>query len=92
MDAAIATADRISASVFQAVARHGAFSRDMAASVEEAGGSSDHIRQSARRISDNAAAAVDGADTMRRTAHQLADEAHRLDARANAFLTAIRAA
>ncbi|WP_257539123.1 methyl-accepting chemotaxis protein [Sphingobium sp. CFD-1] len=92
MDAAIATADRISASVFQAVARHGAFSRDMAASVEEAGGSSDHIRQSARHISDNAAAAVDGADTMRRTAHQLADEAHRLDARANAFLTAIRAA
>ncbi len=92
MDAAIATADRVSASVFEAVAHHGAFSRAVAGSVEEAGGSSDHIRQSASRISDNAAAAVDSADTMRRAARQLADEAHRLDARASAFLDAIKAA
>ncbi|BAV65386.1 hypothetical protein SCLO_1023460 [Sphingobium cloacae] len=92
MDAAIATADRAAVAVFDAVARHGAFSRTMADSVAEAGGSSDHIRQSASRISDNAAAAVDSADAMRKAADQLADEAHRLDARATAFLTAIRAA
>lgn len=92
MDAAIATAERASASVFQAVAHHGAFSRTMAASVEEASNSSAHIRISASRISENAATAIESADTMRGAAHQLSDEAHRLDARATAFIAAIRAA
>ncbi|WP_313809620.1 methyl-accepting chemotaxis protein [Sphingobium sp.] len=92
MDAAIATADRVSASVFRAVARHGAFSRAIARSVEEAGQSSDHIRASASRISDNADVAVDGAKAMRNAAGRLAEEARRLDDRASAFIRAIQAA
>lgn len=89
MDGAMATADQLSASVFEAVARHGAFSRAIAASVAEAGQSSEHIRLSARQISDNAGAAVAGARDMRTVASQLADDAHRLDARASAFLQAV---
>lgn len=90
MDAAIATADRLSASVFRAVARHGAFSRAIAGSVAEAGLSSQHIRVSAAQISDNAGSAVDGARGMRHAATQLAEEAHRLDARASVFIRAIQ--
>ena len=90
MDAAIATADRLSASVFDAVARHGAFSRAVAGSVAEAGQSTQHIRVSAAQISDNAGAAVDGARDMRQAATRLAEEAHRLDARASVFIRAIQ--
>lgn len=90
MDAAIATADRLSASVFDAVARHGAFSRTVAGSVSEAGQSTEHIRVSAARISDNAGAAVDSARDMRQAASRLAEEAHRLDARAGLFIRAIQ--
>ena len=89
MDSAIATADRLSGSVFEAVARHGAFSRTIASSVAEAGVSSEHIRVSASRISDNAGAAVEGASNIRHAAGQLAQEAHRLDARASLFIQAI---
>lgn len=92
MDAAIATADRLSASVFEAVARHGAFSRAIAGSVEEAGEASEHIRASASRISVNAGAAVEGAQAMREAAGRLSEEAHRLDDRASAFIRAIQAA
>lgn len=89
MDSAIATADRLSGSVFEAVARHGAFSRTIAGSVAEAGVSSEHIRVSASQISDNAGAAVEGARDIRHAASQLAQEAHRLDARASLFIQAI---
>ena len=89
MDSAITTADRLSASVFEAVARHGAFSRAIASSVAEAGVSSDHIRVSASQISDNAGSAVEGAGNIRYAASQLAQEAHRLDARASLFIQAI---
>lgn len=92
MDAAIATADRLSASVFQAVARHGNFSHAMAGSVEEAGEASAHIRTSASQISVNAEVAVDGATAMRKAASRLSEEAHRLDARASAFIRTIQAA
>ncbi len=90
MGAAIETADRLSASVFDAVARHGAFSRSIAASMSEAGESSDHVRLSASQISGNADAAVDGARNIRHAASQLAGEAQRLDARASLFIEAIR--
>ena len=83
------TADRLSASVFEAVARHGAFSRTIAGSVAETGVSSEHIRVSASQISDNAGAAVEGARDIRHAAGQLAQEAHRLDARASLFIQAI---
>jgi len=89
MDSAIMTADRLSASVFEAVARHGAFSRTIAGSVAETGVSSEHIRVSASQISDNAGAAVEGARDIRHAAGQLAQEAHRLDARASLFIQAI---
>ena len=90
MGSAIETADRLSASVFDAVARHGAFSRGIAASMAEAGESSDHVRLSASQISGNADAAVDGARNIRHAASQLAGEAQRLDARASLFIEAIR--
>ncbi|WP_449470833.1 methyl-accepting chemotaxis protein [Sphingobium chungangianum] len=90
MGSAIETADRLSASVFDAVARHGAFSRGIAASMSEAGESSDHVRLSASQISGNADAAVDGARNIRHAASQLAGEAQRLDARASLFIEAIR--
>lgn len=92
MDAAMATADRLSASVFEAVARHGAFSRAIAGSVGEAGEASEHIRSSASRISANAGVAVDGAKAIRNAASQLSQEAHRLDDRASAFICAIQVA
>lgn len=92
MDAAMATADRLSASVFDAVARHGSFSHAMAGSVGEASEASEHIRSSASQISANAGAAVDGARGMRQAASRLAEEAHRLDARASAFIHAIQVA
>ncbi|WP_240334234.1 methyl-accepting chemotaxis protein [Sphingobium estronivorans] len=92
MDAAMATADRLSASVFEAVARHGAFSQAIAGSLGEAGEASEHIRTSASRISANAGVAVDGAKAMRNAASQLAQEAHRLDDRASAFIRVIQAA
>ena len=90
MGSAIEKADRLSASLFDAVARHGAFSRGIAASMSEAGESSDHVRMSASQISNNASAAVDGAQAMREAAGQLAAEAQRLDARASLFIEAIR--
>ncbi len=90
MGSAIEKADRLSASLFDAVARHGAFSRGIAASMSEAGESSDHVRVSASQISKNASAAVDGAQAMREAAGQLAAEAQRLDARASLFIEAIR--
>lgn len=90
MGSAIEKADRLSASLFDAVARHGAFSRGIAASMAEAGESSDHVRVSASQISNNAGAAVDGARAMREAASQLAAEAQRLDARASLFIEAIR--
>ena len=89
MGSAIETAYQLSASVFDAVARHGAFSRTIAASMSEAGVSSDHVRLSASQISNNAGAAVDGARDIRHAASQLAAEAHRLDARASLFIEAI---
>ena len=89
MDAAIGTADRLSAAVFDAVERQGAFSRAVAFSVADAGSSSDHIRTRARQISDHAQDAVTGAQAMRDVAHRLAEEAHRLDARAGGFIAAI---
>ena len=92
MDAAIATADRLAASVFDAVARHGAFSRTIAASVAEAGASSDHIRSRASEISGSATAAADGARAMGSTARRLADETRRLDMRASIFIRAIKVA
>ncbi|KFG90394.1 Chemotaxis protein [Sphingobium herbicidovorans NBRC 16415] len=90
MDSAIATAERLSGSVFEAVARHGAFSRTIADGVAEAGVSSEHVRISASQISDNAGAAEEGARDIRHAASQLAQEAHRLDARASLFIQAIR--
>ncbi len=90
MGSAIEKADRLSASLFDAVARHGAFSGSIAASMSEAGESSDHVRVSASQISHNTIAAVDGARAMREAASQLATEAHRLDARASLFIEAIR--
>lgn len=92
MDAAIATADRLSASVFEAVARHGAFSRAIADSVAEAGEASGHVRASASQISVNAGSAVEDAQAMRDAATRLSEEAHRLDDRASAFIQAIQAA
>ncbi|WP_062119334.1 methyl-accepting chemotaxis protein [Sphingobium sp. MI1205] len=89
MDSAIATAERLSGSVFEAVARHGAFSRTIADGVAEAGVSSEHVRTSASQISENAGAAVEGAHGIRQAASQLAQEAHRLDARASLFIQAI---
>lgn len=90
MDAAMATAERLSASVFDAVTQHGAFSNAIAESVAEAGASSSQIRTSASQISENSAAAAEGTRDIRRAAVRLADEARRLDARASAFLAAIR--
>lgn len=92
MDAAIGTVDRLSASVFEAVARHGAYSRAIAGGLEEAGEASEHIRVSASRISGNAGAAVEGAQAMRHAAGQLVREAQRLDERAGGFIRAIQAA
>ena len=92
MDAAMGTVDRLSACVFQAVARHGAYSRAIAGGLEEAGEASEHIRMSASRISDNAGAAVEGAQAMRHAAGQLVREAQRLDDRAGGFIRAIQAA
>lgn len=92
MDAAMARADRLSAAVFEAVARQSLFSRTMADSVAEAGSSSAHIRAGARQISDNAQATVLAAHGMRDVADRLAQEAHRLEQRAGGFIAAIRAA
>jgi methyl-accepting chemotaxis protein len=89
MDRAIATADRVSGAAFEAVGRQAAFSRVIAGSVAEAGAASDHVRVHADQISSNAAAAVHGAQDMRDVAARLSDEAHRLDARASGFLSAI---
>jgi methyl-accepting chemotaxis protein len=92
MDATMTRADRLSAAVFDAVARQSAFSRTMAQSVAEAGSSSTHIRGSARQISDNAQATALAARGMRDVADALADEAHRLEQRAGGFIATIRAA
>ncbi|WP_278373721.1 methyl-accepting chemotaxis protein [Sphingobium xenophagum] len=91
MDAAMARADRLSASLFDAVARQAAFSRAIAESVAEAGSSSDHIRSGAQAISGNADATVLGARAMQSVAQRLAGEAHRLEARAGGFIMAIGA-
>ncbi|MEC3909890.1 methyl-accepting chemotaxis protein [Sphingobium sp. CR2-8] len=92
MDATMTRADRLSAAVFDAVARQSAFSRTMAQSVAEAGSSSAHIRTSARQISDNAQATSLAARGMRDVADALVDEAHRLEQRAGGFVATIRAA
>ncbi|MDO7836518.1 methyl-accepting chemotaxis protein [Sphingobium sp. HBC34] len=92
MDAAMGRADRLSAAVFEAVARQSAFSRAIADSVAEAGASSAHIRAGARQISDNAHATVLAARGMRDVADRLADEARRLEQRAGGFIAAMRAA
>lgn len=92
MDATMVRADRLSAALFDAVARHGAFSRAIADSVAEAGASSDHIRAGAGQISTNAQATALGARGMRDVSDRLAREAHRLEARAGGFIAAIRAA
>ncbi len=92
MDATMARADRLSAAVFEAVARQSVFSCTMADSVAEAGSSSAHIRTGARQISDNAQATVLAARGMRDVADALANEAHRLEQRAGGFIAAIRAA
>lgn len=92
MDAILTRADRLSAAVFDAVARQSAFSRTMTDSVAEAGSSSAHIRAGARQISDNAQATMAAAQGMRDVADQLAREAHRLDRRAGGFIAAIKAA
>lgn len=92
MDATMARADRLSAAVFEAVARQSAFSRTMGQSVAEAGASSAHIRTGARQISDNAQATALAARGMRDVADTLAGEAHRLEQRAGGFIAAIRAA
>jgi methyl-accepting chemotaxis protein len=92
MDATMMRADRLSAAVFDAVARQSAFSRAIAESVAEAGTSSDHIRAGARQISDNALARAGSARTMRDVAGRLAEEAHRLEARAGGFIAAMHAA
>lgn len=91
MDAAMTRADRLSAALFDAVARQAAFSRAIADSVAEAGSSSDHIRTGAQAISGNADATVLGARAMQSVAQRLAGEAHRLEARAGGFIMAIRA-
>ncbi|WP_420143780.1 methyl-accepting chemotaxis protein [Sphingobium sp.] len=92
MDATMTRADRLSATVFAAVARQSSFSRTMAESVAEAGASSLHIRTGARQISDNAQATALAARGMRDVADRLADEARRLEQRAGGFIAAIRAA
>ena len=92
MDVAMTRAERLSAALFDAVARQGAFSRTIADSVAEAGSSSDHIRTGAQAISDNADATALGARAMQAVAQQLAGEAHRLEARTGGFIAAIRAA
>lgn len=91
MDATMMRADRLSAAVFDAVARQSAFSRAIADSVAEAGRSSDHIRVGARQISDNASNRALGAREMRDVAGRLAEEAHRLEARSGGFIAAMRA-
>ncbi|MBH1991542.1 MAG: CBS domain-containing protein, partial [Sphingomonadaceae bacterium] len=90
IDATMTRADRLSAALFDAMARQSAFSRTIADSVTEAGSSSDHIRTGARQISDNAQATALGAQAMREVADRLAGEAHRLEARAGGFIAAIR--
>ncbi len=90
MDAAIGTADRLSASVFDALARHGDFSRVLGAGVAEAGSSSGHIRAGARQISDNAQLRASTAQAMRDVSDRLSGEAHRLEERADAFIAAMR--
>ena len=90
MDAAIGTADRLSASVFDALARHGDFSRALADSIAEAGDSSGHIRTRARQISDHADMRAAGAQQMRDVADRLSGDAHRLETRADAFIAAMR--
>ncbi|MCI4590479.1 methyl-accepting chemotaxis protein [Sphingobium sp. BYY-5] len=92
MDATMTRADRLSAAVFDTVARQSVFSRAIAESVAEAGASSDHIQAGARQISDNASARALGARTMREVAERLAEEAHRLEARAGGFIAAMHAA
>ncbi|MFC3442831.1 methyl-accepting chemotaxis protein [Sphingobium rhizovicinum] len=92
MDATMTRADRLSAAVFEAVARQSAFSRAIADSVAEAGASSAHIRAGARQISDNAQSSVLAARGMRDVADRLADEAHRLEQRAGGFIAAMHAA
>lgn len=92
MDAAVSTADRLSATVFDALARHGDFSRALAASVAEAGSSSGHIRAGARQISDNADLRASTAQAMRDVSDRLSGEAHRLEDRAGAFIAAMHAA
>lgn len=92
IDDAMTRADRLSTALFDAMARQGAFTRTIADSVAEAGSSSDHIRAGAQAISDNALATAHGAQEMRAVARRLADEAHRLEARAGGFIAEIRAA
>ncbi len=92
MDATMTRADRLSTAVFDAVARQAAFSHASAESVTEADISSDHIRAGAGQISDNASASALGARTMRAVAGRLAEEAHRLEARAAGFIAAMRTA
>lgn len=92
IDATMARADRLSAALFDAVTRQSAFSRAIAENVAQAGSSSDHIRDRARAISDNAEATAQGAAAMRTVAQRLADEARRLETRAGGFIVAIGAA
>lgn len=92
MTATMIRADRLSAAVFEAVRRQGAFSRTIADNVAEAGAASAHIRAGAAQISDNAQARIATARDMRDVADQLAGEARRLEHRAGGFIAAMRAA
>ncbi|PZU15180.1 MAG: chemotaxis protein [Sphingobium sp.] len=92
MTATMTRADRLSAAVFEAVRRQGAFSRSIAENVAEAGAASTHIRAGAAQISDNAQARIATARDMRDVADQLAGEARRLEHRAGGFIAAMRAA
>lgn len=92
MEATIRSVDRLSSSVFDAVARQGAFTRAVAHHVAEGAEASEHIRVSADQISDNARMAADGTRRLRDFASALAQGSAQLDGRVSEFIARIQAA
>lgn len=92
MDEAVRTVDRLSSIIFDAVARQGLFTRELAATAIGAGEAARGIQSSAGEIGGNAEAAAAGTRHIRAFAQTLAEGAQRLERHGDAFLEAVRTA
>lgn len=92
IEAAVATLDGLASSIDEAVARNGAASQRISASVDDAADANNHIRVQAADISATADGAAAGSRAMIGIAQSLGVGADRLQRRFNQFLEEIRAA